>query len=801
MNKLSVSKFGTGSVRPTPDQLGVRVTPESALVVDLLNYIEQVEKLKTKPAFAVPTDFFIANQHNLKGLPELEFNIQDVGGDIWLRVPRLHEIAPPQPEEALGQWFSLPRTPDKRPELKRQIEIHKGKRLLRIERIEERPEVSELFNWYVENQWQPWASAEKPRREVIKRYNEMFALQQTIATEGSETQIELVWGMGYAVWKKEDSGHRLKHPLLTQSCEITLNEKNFALEVRPREIDPRIELDTYTAMELPGIRQLELFWKSALENGASRPNPFEASTFEGVLKAAVGHLDPTGAYVVLTDDPTPPAPSNKLKITNTWVLFGRHRSSGVFLEDLARLKKSVEATAMLPAVVREFVERGIDEITEPVLQIFRGLSSSEGHGAAFELYFPMAYNDEQVSIVQKLKHGNGVVVQGPPGTGKTHTIANIISHYLAQGLRVLVTSRGESALNEVIGKLPERIRPLCVGLLSNESDGMKRFEHSIQTIASNVSGMNTSRANAEIVALQERLNQLHAKVSNVDRQVSEYASLHMRNYAFQGREVTPEEMARLVLAQVDEHQWMDDDLPEGDVAIPFTEADVNATRQARTKVCQDLVYLNTSVPPVDGFPGWTVLSELHRDVSRSKVIEADIALGFVMPLKDSTFETFESAKSLLAFIDSREALQKKLAKWNRPGFETTMQRFRDMQAEDPLLAALLQTCSDVWDLEKRRKDLLTKAVSMPPDAETNEHFLEAVTRQCAGKSAFPVPFGKGEARKMLATVSVLGSAPSSAADWGSVQKDTSVAGRREENCRQVEFGHSGIGHGTAGWLA
>jgi hypothetical protein len=284
------------------------MTPEAPLVLDLLAYIEQVEKLKTKPAFTVPTEFFVANQHDLKGLPELQFNVQDAGGDIWLRVPRLHEIAPPQPDETLAPWVSLPKAPTKLPELKNQIEIHNGKQLLRVERIEEHPEVTELFNWYVENHWRPWAAAETPRRQTIKRYNDMFSLQQTIATEGSETQIELVWGLGYAAWKKEGSGPALKHPLLTQSCEITLNEKNFDIEVRPREIDPRIELDTYTALELPGVRQLEAFWKSALENGANRPNPFEASTFEGVLKAAVGHLDPTGAYVVLTDDPTPPVP-------------------------------------------------------------------------------------------------------------------------------------------------------------------------------------------------------------------------------------------------------------------------------------------------------------------------------------------------------------------------------------------------------------------------------------------------------------------------------------------------------------
>ena len=559
------------------------MTPEAPLVLDLLTYIEQVEKLKTKPAFAVPTDFFAANQHELKGLPELQFNVQDAGGDIWVRVPRLHEIAPPLPGDTLAPWAIVLKAPPKPPELKTQIEIYNGRQLLRVERIEDHPEVTELFDWYVENQWQPWAAAEAPRRQTIKRYSEMFALQQTIATEGLETQMELVWGLGYATWKKEGFGPVLKHPLITQSCEITLNEDNFDLEVRPREIDPRIELDTYTAMELPGVRQLELFWKSALENGASRPTPFEASTFEGVLKAAVGHLDPTGAYVILTDDPTPPIPADKLTITNTWVLFARRRSSGIFLEDIARLKKSVETATILPAVVRNFVERGPDEITEPVLQTYRGLSSSEGDSAAFELYFPMAYNDEQVSIVQKLQCANGVVVQGPPGTGKTHTIANIISHYLAQGLRVLVTSKGEPALNEVIGKLPERIRPLCVGLLSNESDGMKRFEHSIQTIAANVSGMNPSRANAEITTLQEKLNQVHAKISNVDRQVSQYAAMHMRNYTFQGREVTPEEMAKLVISQADEHQWMSDDLPEGDSPMPFSETDISALRQARIR--------------------------------------------------------------------------------------------------------------------------------------------------------------------------------------------------------------------------
>ena len=105
----------------------------------------------------------------------------------------------------------------------------------------------------------------------------------------------MAWGIGYASWKKEGVATPLKYPLLVQPCEVTLNEKTFDLEVRPRDVEPRLEADCYAEMELPGVRQLEAFWRSALATGANRVNPFEASTFDGTLKSAVGHLDPSGA--------------------------------------------------------------------------------------------------------------------------------------------------------------------------------------------------------------------------------------------------------------------------------------------------------------------------------------------------------------------------------------------------------------------------------------------------------------------------------------------------------------------------
>ena len=740
-------------------------------VLDLLNYIEQVEKLKTKPAFSVPSEFLVAYQHELKGLPELQFNLQVEGDDVWLRIPRLQEIATPEPDEVLRPWVALPKSPEKAPELKAEIIIFDGKREVARERIEDHPEVREIFDWYAEYLWGPWAAAERPRRKTIARYNQLFSLQQAISSEGAETPLELAWGIGYASWRKEGFATPVKYPLLVQPCEITLNEKTFDLEVRPRDVEARLEADCYAEMELPGVRQLEAFWRSALATGANRVNPFEASTFDGTLKSAVGHLDPSGAYEVRTDDVTPPVPGDKLKITNTWVLFGRKRSGDIFLEDIRRLKKKVEEATSLPSVIRSFVEHGDSTVRVRPEQPFRGLSTSDGGSNAMELYFPMAYNDEQVSIIQKLHANDGVVVQGPPGTGKTHTIANVICHYLAQGKRVLVTAKAESALAVLQEKLPEGVRPLSVALLSDERDGMKQFEHSIQTIASSVASINPTRAAAKIAAAEEKLNQLHAKISHVDRTVSAYASKHMQKCQFQGREVMPEEMAKLVLQDAQAHEWFDDEPPATrDGVLPFDDAALTALRRARMLVGADLGYLGCSLPAPETFPVWADMLGLHRDFVKAKAIEASVAQGDILALVDSRLETFERAQALVKFLENRMELKAKLAGTRQPWLDTLAKRFADMQPGDPVLQALLEVVADVRKLERQRRELVAKAVDVPTDAELNQDFADALTRLVAGKSAFSLPFGKADARRLVAAATVTGGSPASKGDWVLVQE-------------------------------
>ncbi len=740
------------------------MTDVAPRILDLLDYIEQVEKLKAKPAFSVPTEFFRTYQHELQSLPEVQYDLQSDGGEMWLRLPRLQEIAPPDLDEKLKPWVTLPKSPEKSPELK--LALPSPPLGENTPRGTEHAVIKELFAWYVEYQWEPWAAAEAPRRKTIALYNKLFSLQQAIASDGAEAPLELVWGIGNAGWKKPGFATVVTHPLLVQQCEVVLNEQTFELEVRPRNVDPRIKLDCYAEMEIPGVTQLSAFWKSSLANGASRPNPFDSSTYEGVLKAAVGHLDPTGTYELADASVVPPSPNDKLKINNTWVLFARKRSGDLFIEDIRRLKKSVAEASDIPSVIRSFVEHGESTIRIRPERPFRGLSSSESPQGALELYFPMPYNDEQVSIIKKLEDNDGVVVQGPPGTGKTHTIANVICHYLAQGKRVLVTAKGESALAVLRDKLPEQIRPLSVALLSDERDGMRRFEHSIQTIASSVAALDPNRALARITAAEGKLNQLHAEIAHVDQTVASYATKHMHSYSFRGKSVTPGEMAKMVTDEANEHQWFDDSPPlSGDGGLPFGDEDVCSLRKARRLLGADLTYLEHAFPQANEFPDWLSLEALHRDLARAAAIESNVSTGSLLDFADSTHDTLTKAQQLAEFLGERMALASKLSTRRQPWLLELASRFGEMKPDDAVLTALLTCCQDIYQLEMERRDLVPKAVTVPDGAEVEADFLDALRRLTEGRSAFALPFGKAKARELVKGVTVLGATPARADGW------------------------------------
>jgi hypothetical protein len=120
---------------------------------------------------------------------------------------------------------------------------------LRLDRF---PELREAVEYYIEGPWKTWSDAEKPCRETIAIYERFFGLKQAIQSEGAEPPIELVWGVGIAVWKADSP--TIEHPLIEALVEIELEEHIDSILVRPRNVSPQLGLQPFHALHNDGGR-------------------------------------------------------------------------------------------------------------------------------------------------------------------------------------------------------------------------------------------------------------------------------------------------------------------------------------------------------------------------------------------------------------------------------------------------------------------------------------------------------------------------------------------------------------------
>ncbi|MHC5070003.1 MAG: AAA domain-containing protein, partial [Planctomycetota bacterium] len=327
------------------------------------------------------------------------------------------------------------------------------------------------------------------------------------------------------------------------------------------------------------------------------------------------------------------APTETLQITDTWAIYARPRSDNLFFEDIERLKRIVEDSDFesLQTAARQFVADPSDQPTYQPQRIDL-LGKPRGKVAEnkareqpvddFDLFFPKEYNDAQVKIIHELERSDGVVVQGPPGTGKTHTIANIICHYLATGRRVLVTSQGEPALKVLRQFIPEEIRRLTISLLTKDQEGLQQLETAVTLLANEVTRIVPEQIEKQIIDSEQKLRDLRAQLDKNEQAVRDIAERQLtprQHELFGDSPCSPSELAQNLAGDRSQHEWLPD-TPGLDPAFEpqFTAADVAAAGQARRRLGADLQYLSSKLPTIKNLPDNSKLQEIHQ-----RIIDAD----------------------------------------------------------------------------------------------------------------------------------------------------------------------------------
>lgn len=761
------------------------------LLARLLDYIEeQAREINPRAYRLTSAKGFLKRRADLAGLPGVEFDLKVEGDHLWLRVQRLQAGKPPRLSAKLNDIICVGDDPNGAA-----VAIDEGALQARISDAaagrspEERAEFERYERAMLEDElaryaplWEAWAEGEKPRRQSIDLYGELFAIKHQLETEETANPVELVWGLGTATWqlKWQESQDRVstvdfEYPLLTQQMEIALDESSLALYLRPRATNTRYEGDAFAACLGRGAAEVERVAQEHLARNEEHPvTPFDPGSYTDVLKLVAGNLDSQGSYrrVLEGDGPVPP-PGEHLVVTDAWALFVRPRSNNYLIEDLHRLRNRLSDGCEIPEGPAALVTAPSDEPV-PFADIkFRGLSSrGSGDGDDVrELHFPLPYNQEQVTIVQQLEQAEGVAVQGPPGTGKTHTIANIICHYLATGRRVLVTSKGEPALEVLQDKIPEEVRPLTVALLTSDRESLRQFEAAINTIQAKVSQLNPELARQELEHRTSQIDRAHAGLVDIDRRIDDIALAQLSEIKIDGQPMRAQKLAELVVSGHAEHGWFDDVVtlaPEH--APPLSEDEAGRLRAARRKLGKDLAYVNARVPAADDLLPPNEVAQLHDALLRMRQIETQVGNGTLLPLKAATPQVLDAARQLEEDIEAAQAVLNEIDELGESWAHQLRLKCRlaSLQSERAALEALFD---EITALTEARASFLKRPVEVSLDALASPKVREAVERGAeTGKPFGLMSFGNADVKDTVAQIEVAGLPPAASDDWQHIKR-------------------------------
>ncbi|MFO1320932.1 MAG: AAA family ATPase [Burkholderiales bacterium] len=615
-----------------------------------------------------------------------------------------------------------------------------------------RDEVERQFNAYVEGRWRPWAEAERKRRRASRLYMQFVSLHQELAGTLSDGQVELVWGAALAPTRGDSVEAR--YPLVTQGVDLLFDAATGAVRVCPRDVDARLDLEPFDGVarsEASRIERRAAEWFAQAELDFS---PFDAASHAEAVDAARTLL-PVDADI----DPS-------------WVLFARPKNTTPMIQDLerfARALRDADADPVLPPAVAALVSDPADTALPLELPRYRGVSEIAGRtgpDTVRDLYFPLPFNDEQMRIVQLLEARDGVVVQGPPGTGKTHTIANIVCHWLAHGRRVLVTSMKEPALAVLRDKLPEEIQPLALPLLAGDSAGMQAFERAIQHIATQVQSLDQVTAAAGIGRLEEEIDALQTRIARIDEEIATLAQRQLAPIELEGERVDPLDAASAVAAASDSTAWLQDALgPDAKFAPRFDDAELAQLFRARTLLGNDLRYAGIALPDPDGLPQPDALLDAHRRLVRLAQMAAD-SRGSDTPvlavIDESTDTHLRRASACIDRVRSlRATVSEQQTDWSR-ALAAALGNPDSADAIAPVktLVAEVREIAEAW------QPFVARPVSVPAGAEFDMDVTQAVRNLAAGRRAFGLTkLFRPEARSRLAAFFIDGRLPDGPDDW------------------------------------
>ncbi|MGN0779733.1 MAG: AAA domain-containing protein [Aristaeellaceae bacterium] len=326
-----------------------------------------------------------------------------------------------------------------------------------------------------------WAEHEAHTERLREAFNELFDIYNQFRQ--SPDTLEIMIGNGLLTDQKN---RRIHHPLFLKRVFLTLDAVRNTLILSDSDEPAQMYLPMFSMMEDVNVDIITSLEQMAEDNNI---HPLDHHAGADLLKAVAHQLHASSRYQDAAEDTL----RVEERILVKWepYIFLRKRPDGTIKAldaILTALSKGAEIPRTLLGILGQFTQPTMpgNDPGEPSDEDSRASSSpaawTEPHELPLEdedLLLPKPANREQMQIVRRIEHLPAVLVQGPPGTGKTHTIANLLGHFLAKGQTVLVTSHTSKALSVLKEKVPKGIQPLCVAMLGDDHADMEKSINAI----------------------------------------------------------------------------------------------------------------------------------------------------------------------------------------------------------------------------------------------------------------------------------------------------------------------------------
>jgi very-short-patch-repair endonuclease len=790
----------------------------------VLEYTEKLLSLGERIVFDVTaTSIAVFSEHELTGQEGVTVN--PAGADSWIQLQRTRESKPPALPDGLNGWVQEEArpSPDRQPKLiaERCLRLSQAEiselttigallpddimhplkpdpdgKLDAVLRIANLPNLLTEWNQYIEGPWSEWAARERPRRRSINLYNRLYQIHQRMVSYGEDNPIEVVFGCGIALWNTAEQ--KIIVPIIEQLMESNLDESG-TISLNPRNVNPIVNLKSFHALDIEGSEAVQREATSLLTRIVEDPDtdfsPFNPATFEKILRTCAAKLSSTGTYLdELASDKTLPPPTSELVVAESWLIFARQRNEDVRKDDIRRLMTQVEkidSEGDLPPAAKKFVEPPSDkriydtgfDLGNTTLELPDGPKSNPrwsprdgqstrstpdaaGTEKKTNFFFPLPFNEDQVAIAQALIDADGVVVQGPPGTGKTHTIANIICHYLATGRRVLVTAKTPEALTALQEKLPEGIRHLAIAIIHNDREGSRQLETAMQLISDEIKQIRPHQVEQDLKDKQNRIAAVRIRISEIESILLDVAKSNLSEVVFNGANTTPMKLAQLVADAKPVHAWFPDKLtPILNQKPDFDATHIDNARALRSALGVDLQYPTHAIQAVQDFPSLQKIVDAHEQLQNYKAKQRALQTGDLPIMSTDHESALDEARNLKEYLEGLRNFYETASKsnWMQALTDVLSDHYNNANGAPPELLLLLKQWTNLAD---RGAAILEEKSANVTSEITNREVDDAIDELCAGKNPFGLlSFGKNPVRDLVRSMQIGGDQPKARNDW------------------------------------